>query len=120
VKAATTDCDKAIKQILADDDFQTDGDKPDPEAWADPIKSDEDFEEEFCKVHGDDSLPEADAFTPEIADDNCLKMELALPRDGDGPTFARVKKRLRDDDGDPIGVANDNPMLDARMFEVEF
>jgi hypothetical protein len=47
-------------------------------------------------------------------------MELALPRDGDGPEFARVKKRLRDKEGNPIGVSHDNPILDTRMFEVEF
>ena len=37
-------------------------------------------------------------------------MEPALPRDGDGPTLARVKKRLKDSDGEPIGVAHHNPI----------
>jgi hypothetical protein len=47
-------------------------------------------------------------------------MELAVPRDGDGPEFARVTKRLRDKDGLPIGKANNNPILDTRMHEVEY
>ena len=34
--------------------------------------------------------------------------------------FGRVVKRLRDKDGLPIGTANDNPILDTRMYEVEF
>jgi hypothetical protein len=33
-------------------------------------------------------------------------VKLAIPRDGDGPEYARVTKRLRDKDGLPIGTAN--------------
>ena len=48
-------------------------------------------------------------------------MELALPRDGqEDRKFACVKKKLRDSEGKPIGTANDNPILDTRMFDVEF
>jgi hypothetical protein len=47
-------------------------------------------------------------------------MELAIPRDSDGPKFARVTKRLKDKDGLPIGRANNNPILDTRMYEVEY
>ena len=47
-------------------------------------------------------------------------MELALPRDGEGPEFARVTKRLRDKDGLPIGTTNDSPILDLRLYEVEY
>jgi hypothetical protein len=45
-------------------------------------------------------------------------MELAMPRDGDGPDFAKVTQLLRDKDGLPIGKANNNPILDTRMHEV--
>ena len=55
-----------------------------------------------------------------MLDDTYLNMELALPRDGDGPEFARVTKRLRDANGLPIGTANDNPILDTRLYEVEY
>eukprot|EP00546_Thalassionema_frauenfeldii_P011116 CAMPEP_0178911100 /NCGR_PEP_ID=MMETSP0786-20121207/9490_1 /TAXON_ID=186022 /ORGANISM="Thalassionema frauenfeldii, Strain CCMP 1798" /LENGTH=89 /DNA_ID=CAMNT_0020583475 /DNA_START=46 /DNA_END=312 /DNA_ORIENTATION=+ len=48
-------------------------------------------------------------------------MELALGKEGhDTPQFAKVTKRLRDHRGNPIGTAHDNPILDTRMYEVEF
>jgi hypothetical protein len=47
-------------------------------------------------------------------------MEVTLPRDNDGPTFAKVTKRLKDANGLPIGTANDNPILDTRVYEVEY
>ena len=47
-------------------------------------------------------------------------MELALPRAGGEVEFGRVVKRLRDKDGLPIGTANDNPISDSRLYEVEF
>ena len=47
-------------------------------------------------------------------------MELALPRDDEGPEFARVTKRLRDANGLPIGTSNDNPLMDTRIYEVEY
>ena len=31
-----------------------------------------------------------------------------------------VKARVKDHEGDPIGVANQNPILDTRVYEVEF
>jgi hypothetical protein len=96
------------------------GDKPDPSDWADLIESDDDFREEFEAVFNSDSVQEADNFTPDVLDDTYLGMELALPRDGEGPEFAKVTKRLRDKDGLPIGTANDNPILDTRLYEVEY
>ena len=47
-------------------------------------------------------------------------MELTLDREGDRPKFARVKKRLKDANGRPIGVANENLILDSRMNEVGY
>ena len=47
-------------------------------------------------------------------------MEVALPRDDEGPAFAHVTKRLRDANGLPIGMADDNPLLDTRLYEVEY
>ena len=46
-------------------------------------------------------------------------MELALPK-GDDPQLAKVTKRLRDANGIPVCMANDNPILDSRMYEVEY
>ena len=48
-------------------------------------------------------------------------MELALLHAGEAsPQLARVTKRMRDAEDCPIGTANDNPILDTRMYEVEF
>ena len=55
-----------------------------------------------------------------ISNNTYLNMELALPRDEPGPEFASVTKRLRDNNGLPIGTANQNPILDIRMYEVEY
>ena len=47
-------------------------------------------------------------------------MEFAIDRGEDGSAFTCVTKRLKDSEGRPIGVANDNPILDARMYEVKY
>ena len=47
-------------------------------------------------------------------------MELELDRHDNRPEFARVNKRLKDKDGRPIGIAADNPILETRMYEVEY
>ena len=48
-------------------------------------------------------------------------MELALPHGDEAtPQYAKVTKRLRDANGIPIDTADDNPILDTRIYEVEF
>jgi hypothetical protein len=54
-------------------------------------------------------------FQKSSSDDTNLNGKLAIPRDGNGPEYARVTKRLRDKDGLPIGTANNNPILQKRM-----
>jgi hypothetical protein len=101
--------------------FIDDG-KGNPSDWGEPGDFDADFDEEFNSVDNS-SIPVNDVdddFTPDVLDDTYLNMELALPRSGGKVEFARVVKRLRDKDGIPIGTANDNPILDSRMYEVEF
>ena len=53
--------------------------------WFDLLEEDDDFKEEFQSIYNDKSIPEADDFTPEVLDDTYLNMELALPRDDEGP-----------------------------------
>ena len=67
-------------------------------------------------------IKEADEeFTPDTYDDQYLNMELAVPRgDNPNPQYTKVTKRLRDTDGIPIGMANENPILDCHMYEVEY
>ena len=61
-----------------------------------------------------------ETFTPDVYD-TYLNMELAIPQ-GDSlePRLARVTKRLKDANGLQIGLVNENPILDTRMYEVEY
>ena len=43
IKLTFDDYDNSLKKIIATDAFPSDGDKPDPEAWADLMNSDNDF-----------------------------------------------------------------------------
>ena len=43
-----------------------------------------------------------------------------MDQGGEQPEYSRVKKRLKDNQGRPIGIASDNPILDTRMYEVEY
>ena len=48
-------------------------------------------------------------------------MEFGLPRDDfEELQFAKVKKEITDEEKTPVGRANNNPILDSRMFEVEY
>ena len=112
--------DTAIKDKLKVKERTYNGAKPNPDDWADLLDSDPIFSEEFNKIYDNPDIQEADDHTPEVLEDTYLNMELALSRDGDGPEFAKVTKRLRDANGIPIGTAHDNPLLDTRLYEVEY
>ena len=89
--------------------------------WSEPV-DDLDFLDEFHNVVSNPEVPEADQqFTPDVFDNQYLNMELALPHGDEAtPQYAKVTKRLRDANGIPIGTADDNPIWDTRMYEVEF
>ena len=79
------------------------------------------FYEEFTCVITNADIPEADdTFDPESFDWNYFNMELDLDRQGEGPEFARVTKRLKDKDRRPIGTASKNPILHSWMYEVDY
>jgi hypothetical protein len=81
---------------------------------------------------GKDLLPEVPEARPEREDlddvktripskDTYIGMELQLPRYGDDHwKKARVKDTVKDNRGMPVGRPNNNPILDTRMYEVEF
>jgi hypothetical protein len=118
IKEFDTEISRRFKE---EEDLTYDGAKPNPADWSEYLENDPDFQEEFDNIVNDENVQEADDdFTPDVFDDTYVNMELAIPRDGDGPEFAKVTKRLRDKDGLPIGKAHDNPILDTRMYEVEY
>ena len=43
-----------------------------------------------------------------------------MPRYADRPEFARVTKHLKDANGFPICTENNDPILDTRMYEVDY
>ena len=49
-----------------------------------------------------------------------VNMKLTLDQGGYRHELSRVKKRLKYANVRPIGVANDNPILDSRIYEVEY
>ena len=115
--------DEATKAKIKDSEhIILEGGKTQPYDWEQhPFEDDPDFTEEFHEVISNRELKEADDdFTPDVYD-SYLNMELAIPQ-GDSlePRLARVTKRLKDANGLPIGLANENPILDTRMYEVEY
>ena len=123
-KSRLQEFDTAITDRLNDEaHIIIEGGKSQPYDWSDhPFDEDIDFVEEFHSVVSNSKIKEADEeFTPDTYDDQYLNMELAVPRgDNPNPQYAKVTKRLRDADGIPIGTVNENPILDSRMYEVEY
>ena len=79
---------------------------------------DADFIQEYNKRISDDTIKDADMLNKQ---DEYVHMELGVPRGPDGELeCAVVKKRALDIDGIPIGIANKNPILDTRAYEVEY
>ena len=122
-KRRMTAFDDAVKGYLRDyNHVLNDGSKPDLYDWSThPFEDDPDFQEEFDNAINNPEVKEADElFTPDTYD-QYLQMELALPQsDSLEPRLARVTKRLKDANSIPIGTADQNPLLDTRMYEVEF
>jgi hypothetical protein len=78
----------------------------------------DDVDDEFETIEPQAEKPEADDYDEETFD-KLLSAEVLLPR-GDMQAIAKVVKRKRDADGHPIGHSNSNPILDTRVYEVEF
>jgi len=72
---------------------------------------DDDFEEHS-------RIPDVEDATPEDLD-QYVGAEVTLPLRGT-QRAGKVKKRVRDAMNEPMGVQNDNPILDTRVYEVEF
>ena len=64
-------------------------------------------------------MPEADDFEAETGLDNYLASDVFLPRGGE-MCRARVAARATNENGDPIGRGDTNPILDTRMYDVVF
>ena len=63
--------------------------------------------------------PEVADYTPTGLYDALISAEVILPK-GDILVPATVTRRKRDADGNPVGTAHPNPIMDTRVYEVEF
>jgi hypothetical protein len=85
-----------------------------------PLPPDDLFEEDEPLEPFDSELASADAdeYTPESYDEY-ISAQVVLPVGGESK-MATVVGRKHDKDGRPVGTRNSNPILDSRMYEVEF
>ena len=91
-----------------------------PEAGLDAAISVSDVDEgaEYEPMDPEAVPMEADDYDEETLD-KLLSAEVLVPK-GDGFMMGTVVSRKRDADGNPIGKANSNPILDTRVYEVQF
>ena len=89
---------------------------------SDPYDENPEFFQEFNRGIDDENLPHVDDLNDvEVVTDQYIGMELALPRGNEATlAHAKVQKRLRDEKGRPVSMAQNNPLLDTRKYEVEF
>jgi Reverse transcriptase (RNA-dependent DNA polymerase) len=123
VRQRAKEYDEHIKELLKDNDLVVpDDDERVLQDWNDYTDlDDEDCAREFSEVISDEKIPEADEdFTPDTIGDTYMEKEVIIPDEADAANIGRVTKRLRDAEGRPIGVANENPLLDTREYAVEF
>ena len=64
-----------------------------------------------------DGPPDPGSFTPKEYD-QYVSAQIKIPLGGE-EVIATVKHRKHDNIGKPIGIYNDNPILDTRLYAVE-
>ena len=64
-----------------------------------------------------ENLRDADSFDNY---DKFINTQVTLPKNGEGNFQATVIRRARDKNGDPIGRANLNPVLDSHVYDIQF
>ena len=81
-------------------------------------ENDKSFTQLYQNVLNDKSIPEED---DRVDRDQYINMEVNINRgDKNGMERATVKRRALDVNGEPMGNAHKNPLLDSRQFEVEY
>ena len=128
VKQRCKEFDERIAEILSDKNHVVEGDgnvERQLQDWDDYTPTqDGNFAERFNAVVSDPEIPEVDEiFTPDTIGDEYVNKEVVLNRGANDECdfqFGKVTKRLRDAEGRPIGMANENPLLDTRQYAVEF
>ena len=76
---------------------------------------DEDFMIEFRRSCENSDIKEVDDDFDLDSVDHHLSMKLSIGRGEEHPEFAKVTKSLKDHRGNPIGIANDDPMQSGAL-----
>ena len=80
-------------------------DKTTMEMWKDLAKGDEEFQNDFARVFDNTDVKEYDNQFTLDSYDNYINMELSSDRGGEQTEYERFKKRLKNNQGRPIGIA---------------
>jgi hypothetical protein len=81
---------------------------------------DQDFVDEYTRVIDNPDVPHMEDLVSASAT-SYVGMELGIRRGADSELMSgSVKRRAVDVDGQPIGMANNNPLLDSRQYEIEY
>lgn len=94
-----------------------------PDKIFDLSTEEDEFAAEFQRVLNDPDVAEQDEIIKmvEVEPDPYVNMTIGLKRGKDGEEIeARVVKRARDADGNLLGTAHHNAMVDTRLYEVEY
>jgi hypothetical protein len=81
-------------------------------------KENEHITPSYDPVEPEHSMPEADEWEAE-AFDQYIAAGVRLPRNGQD-VLGQVVSRKRDQDGNPVGRSNANPIMDTRIYQVVF
>ena len=123
-KTRITALDKAIQEKRnGKAHVIVEGGKGEPKDWSEHLfDSDPDFQEEFSHVVSNEEVSEADDnFLTYVYDETYLSMDLSLPKRGEpDPHFDCAIKSLRNANGLTTEKSSDNPILDTRMYKVEY
>ena len=121
------DYDTVIDERLNTQDVNLPMDEVFTDRWnslsSDATKEDDTFIEELRRVIDDVTLPHEDDIKSinGTIPDTYVNMEVALPHGTDNElVYATVKHRAVDDQGNQIGKYHSNPLLDSRLYEVEY
>ncbi|GFH50714.1 hypothetical protein CTEN210_07190 [Chaetoceros tenuissimus] len=88
------------------------------DAFDDPIEDDEPQLPYGEEVHKAELENVDDRYLEAL--DNYINAEVILPEKDGTAVLTKVKGRKRDAEGNPVGKANENPILDTRVYQLQF